>query len=162
MSIMLDYFDDNQHNVRACDNYITDGNNIIVAKHFINSKFLKFFKTTDIDICKNSYIPYEKGEPYELSEHVMLKENMTMAFKVNDEYCFDYKYINLFLSQVLHKSCIKFYYTKSKALNAPILKVFYYDDFAGLIVASKINEDEKSIEQYVKEFMEEWNNATIR
>lgn len=58
-----------------------------------------------------------------------------MTFKLDEEYSFDYKFVDMFLSQVLNKSSIKFYYSKIKELNIPILKVFFHDNFVGAICA---------------------------
>lgn len=73
MNKLEKYLIENESFLQACNDYISNGE-IIVAKHFIFSKVMRYFKTTDIDICKKANVPYEKGEPYELPNYVMLKK----------------------------------------------------------------------------------------
>ncbi len=122
-------------NLQADDKYLSDGI-VVVSKKDIRLKILKDFKTMpDNTILKN--VPFEKGKKWEIPNEVVLRGGGKFDFKYDDIFSFDYDYIKLFEQTFC---CCSYFalpcLTYPNSTQAPVLKVFNFDKFVGLIVSS--------------------------
>lgn len=118
----------------ACNKYVSNGV-ILVSKHILKNKLLLAYKTREKDLLETIDLPFEQGEEWELPNSVELGSFGKKYFAYNEKYRFDYDYIKLFHS--VYYLSIEFYIVWF--CNAPVLKVFIDDNFAGVIMPAKIN-----------------------
>lgn len=84
--------------VFADDNYVTDGF-ILLSKEFIQNKVLKNFKTLQEDFMQ--YIPYYRGEDFELSNKCELLKGRQIGICLDDKDNFvNYEYVKMFIDHI--------------------------------------------------------------
>lgn len=134
MSKIEDYFINiNPKQIHADKIYISDGN-VLVKKELLHNELLKNY-VTQPDTNLMNYIPYDRGEDYELPNNVFLYPKHKLYFEVDKVNLVDYDYIKLFMESYEDVNFTKIDFEingfKSKAI-----KVWRGDKFCGCIACA--------------------------
>lgn len=129
-----EYFLENEKNLQADENYVSDGF-IAINKKFVNSKLLEQFKTVGVNLLTR--IPYDKGEDFELPDRVELFPNNKLAFPYSEEFYFDYNFVKIIKESFFNTAQTIVFANYGGVEQAPIMKFWDEDDeFIGCLSMS--------------------------
>ena len=94
MQTIEDYLLNKASKLRADNTYISDGN-ILIKKDNLDNELLKNYCTQKENLM--AYIPFERGNKYELPNHVYLYPKKKLYFKIDENFSIDYKFIKVFM-----------------------------------------------------------------